>query len=152
MSVTAEELERRVERFQLTCREAGIKVTHQRLEIFREVAGSDNHPDAETLFHAVRARIHGVSLDTVYRTLWLLTDLGLIGTLGASRDRARFDANLAPHHHYICVECGLTADFENPDFNDLRIPAGVRNFGSVLTTQVEVRGLCRGCAGKRPKT
>jgi len=77
--------ERRLEHLSTTVREAGIKLTHQRLEIFRELAKTEEHPDAETLFRAVEVRVPTVSLDTVYRTLWMLRDLGLVTTLGPSR-------------------------------------------------------------------
>ncbi|MDA8177928.1 MAG: transcriptional repressor, partial [Deltaproteobacteria bacterium] len=85
------EIGRRLERFQAACRRAGVKLTHQRLEIFREIAGSTKHPDAETVYRGVRARVPTVSLDTVYRTLWLLDGLGLITTLGPRRESVRFD-------------------------------------------------------------
>ncbi len=109
------EVARRLERFRATAREAGIKLTHQRLEVFRELASTEDHPDAETVFHGVRERVPTVSLDTVYRTLWLLEDLGLIVTLGPRRERARFDANLDSHHHFICENCGLVRDFEHEE-------------------------------------
>ena len=78
-------------------------MTHQRLEIFREVASTIEHPDADTVFRAVQRRMPTVSLDTVYRTLWMLHDLGLVTTLGPQRNGVRFDANLERHHHYVCV-------------------------------------------------
>ena len=67
-----------------------------------------------------------VSLDTVYRTLWMLNDLGLITTLGPRRGSVRFDANLGTHHHYVCVRCGLTRDFESAELDELRIPRAVK--------------------------
>ena len=137
---------RRLEQFKAACKKAGVKLTHQRLEIFREIAASVEHPDAETVFRGVQARIPTVSLDTVYRTLWLLDGLGLITTLGPRRDSVRFDPNLEHHHHYVCVQCGLARDFESADLNVLTIPAPVKKFGSVVATQVEVRGVCAGCA------
>jgi Fur family peroxide stress response transcriptional regulator len=139
---------RRLDQFQAACRKAGVKLTHQRLEIFREIAGSAKHPDAETVFRGVRARVPTVSLDTVYRTLWLLDGLGLITTLGPRRESVRFDPNLEHHHHYVCVQCGLAKDFESADLNVLTIPASVREFGSVMATHAEVRGLCADCAKK----
>ena len=123
-----------------------MKLTHQRLEIFREIAGSTEHPDAETVFRGVRARVPTVSIDTVYRTLWLLDGLGLVTTLGPHRESVRFDPNLEHHHHYVCLRCGLAKDFENAELNALTIPASVKKYGSVLTTHVEVRGYCAGCA------
>jgi len=97
----------------------------------------------------VRARLPTVSLDTVYRTLWLLSDLGLVTSLGPRRDGIRFDANLDRHHHYLCQRCGLVRDFESAEFNGLRVPAAVRALGSVEDVHVEVRGLCGRCAALR---
>jgi Fur family peroxide stress response transcriptional regulator len=126
----------------------GVKMTHQRLEIFREVAKSGDHPDAETIYKGVRARVPAVSLDTVYRTLWLLLDLGLLTTLGPPRERVRFDANMTPHHHFICTKCGVAHDFYSEEFDHLRIPEAVNALGIVEKAQVEVRGLCSRCSKK----
>ena len=140
-----EELARQLDRLRAGIARAGIKLTHQRLEIFREVAGSGEHPDAETIYRGVRERVPSVSLDTVYRTLWLLLDLGLITTLGA-RDRVRFDGNMKPHHHFVCSKCGLTRDFYSDEFDHLQIPEAVHSFGSVQKAQVEVKGVCNRCS------
>jgi len=137
---------RRLEQFKAACRKAGVKPTHQRLEVFREIAANTEHPDAETVFRGVRERVPTVSLDTVYRTLWLLDGLGLITTLGPRRESVRFDPNLEHHHHYICVQCGRAEYFESADLNVLPILASVKKFGSIMTTHVEVRGLCAACA------
>jgi len=112
------------------------------------VAKTVDHPDAETIYRRVRDRMPTVSLDTIYRTLWLLVDLGLIQTLGPGRDRARFDANLDHHHHFVCVKCGLTRDFYSKDFDELALPDSLREYGRVDVTHVEARGLCLECAGK----
>jgi Fur family transcriptional regulator, peroxide stress response regulator len=149
MDVTTLELARRLGRFRAACRQAGVKVTHQRLEVFREVAASLEHPDAEAVFRVVRTRLPTVSLDTVYRTLSLLGDLGLVVPLGPRRESMRFDANLARHHHYVCLRCGLTRDFASPALDGLRLPGAVRDLGSVVAMQIEVRGLCAACARSR---
>ena len=146
MKVAGEELENRLGRFQAAAREKGIKLTHQRLEIFREVAASLEHPDAEAIHKALHPRLPTVSLDTVYRTLWLLNDLGLVATLGPRRESVRFDANTKPHHHYICVRCGLARDFESDELSRIPVPESVRCFGSVVSKHVEVRGVCEKCA------
>jgi Fur family peroxide stress response transcriptional regulator len=149
MKLDGIEITQQLEQFRAACKKRGVKLTHQRLEIFREVAASLEHPDAETVFRGVQTRMPTVSLDTVYRTLWLLNDLGLITTLGPRRESVRFDANLRHHHHYVCMRCGLVGDFESPELNILRIPNGVMEFGSVVSTHVEVRGLCAKCAGEQ---
>lgn len=152
MKTSEREAGKRMEHFERVCREAGVKHTHQRMEIFREVALRGDHPDAETVFQSVRERIPALSLDTVYRTLWLLSDLGLITTLGAHHERTRFDANLSRHHHFVCNRCGMTRDFNCDEFDDLEPPDEVKGFGRIETTHMEVRGLCRACAEKKPTT
>jgi Fur family peroxide stress response transcriptional regulator len=143
------EVARRLESFKAASKDAGVKLTHQRLEIFREVAASLEHPDAELVFRGVQKRMPTVSLDTVYRTLWLLDDLGLVTTLGPRRGSVRFDANLERHHHYVCVRCGLARDFESAALDALRVPDVAKGFGSVVTTHVEVRGVCEACAKRK---
>jgi Fur family peroxide stress response transcriptional regulator len=146
--VATNETARRIAQFKATAKDLGIKLTPQRLEIFREVASSLEHPDAETVYRAVHARMPTVSLDTVYRTLWMLGDLGLVSTLGVRRESVRFDANLKKHHHYVCVHCGLTRDFESAALHALRLPHTVKVLGSVLSTHIEVRGVCELCTNK----
>lgn len=99
----------------------------------------------------MQKRLPTVSLDTVYRTLWTLNDLGLIATLGPRRGRARFDANLKQHHHYVCVRCGKTCDFESDELNRIRVPRTAQGFGSIVSAHVEVRGVCRTCSRKTDK-
>ena len=134
--------------FETVCRDEGIKLTHQRMEIFREVAQTGDHPDADQIFQRVRDRMPTVSLDTVYRTLWLLKDLGLVVTLDSSHGRTRFDANLKSHHHFVCRQCGFTRDFFSIALDNIKLPDSVGSFGEIEATHVEVRGICRECALK----
>lgn len=141
-----DDIKKRVLTFEEGLKAAGIRLTPQRLEIIRVLAESNDHPDAETIHRTLRARMPTLSPDTVYRTLWLLLDLGLITTLGPSRGKARFDGNLAPHHHFVCTKCGLARDFTYPDYDRLSIPDVVKTFGSVERMEVEIRGVCADCA------
>ena len=145
MAIEESELNLRLRHFESVAKEAGIKLTHQRLEIFREIASSEEHPDAETVYNAVRHRMPTVSLDTVYRTLWLLNDLGIISTLGARREAIRFDANTNHHHHFVCTRCGMTRDFECAELDEIRIPDAAKKFGHVEAAHVDIRGICKRC-------
>ena len=148
MQIVKQDIDQRMARFNEICRKSGAKLTHQRLEIYREVAQTKDHPDAEAVFKGVRKRMPTVSLDTVYRTLWWLKDLGLIKTLGPPRERARFDANLGRHHHFICTQCGLIRDFYSETFSKLKLPESIQSMGYAEMTQVEVKGICHQCAAK----
>ena len=150
MEIDKLELEKRMAHFETIFRNEGIKLTHQRIEIYREVACTGDHPDAEQVFKRVRERLSTVSLDTVYRTLWLLRDLGLLTILGSSRERTRFDANLSGHHHFVCKECGYTCDFYSTEFDNFTLPDSVVNsLGDIETIHLEVRGVCRNCIVKK---
>jgi Fur family transcriptional regulator, peroxide stress response regulator len=120
-------------------------MTPQRLEILREVSHRTDHPDAELLFKAVRKRLPTVSLDTVYRTLWLFTEHGLLQTLGPRQTAIRFDPNLRAHHHYVCVNCERVWDVEESLVSPSDVSAAVSSLGTVVATHVEIRGLCSKC-------
>lgn len=141
--------EPRLERLRAACRARGIKLTPQRLEVFRAVVASDEHPTAEAVCRAVRRLLPTVSLDTVYRTLATLRELGLIAALGPRHESVRFDGNLARHHHFTCVRCGAIRDFTSEELDALALPPAAAAFGEVLESHVEVRGVCGRCAGAR---
>jgi len=148
MRFQTEILKRRMEFFKERLRNSEVKLTHQRMEVFREVAMSEEHPDAEKIFSSIRKRLPSISLDTVYRTLWSLLDLGLISTLGPPRKTVRFDANMDSHHHFVCTKCGMTRDFYSKKLDRLKIPESESILETVQGTQVEVKGICVKCSRK----
>ena len=148
MKIEAKEVERRIEMFSNFCRRYGAKVTHQRTEIYRELAGTNEHPDAETIYARVRKRIPTISLDTVYRTLRLLERRGLISRVGSLGERTRFDADTKRHHHFVCTGCGFMGDIYNDEWNDFRFPSDVMAMGTVNSVHIELRGLCKACQRK----
>ena len=126
------------------CRRLGIKATHQRVEIYRELAGTDEQTDATTVYRRVRRRIPAMSCDTVYRTLRLFEEKGMVSRVAHHGERARFDANMERHHHFVCKACDLVKDFRSEALDELPIPKPVETFGRVESAQVQVRGICRG--------
>ncbi|MBC8208302.1 MAG: transcriptional repressor [Desulfobulbaceae bacterium] len=140
------EFDERIKLFEQVCKSKNIKITHQRMEIFREIATAGDHSDAESIYQRVKERLPTISLDTVYRALWLFNDLGLIKTLGATRERTRFDANLNQHHHFTCSVCGLIRDIYAKDFDELKLPNSINEIGQPYSTHVEVRGVCLTCS------
>ncbi|MEW6555570.1 MAG: Fur family transcriptional regulator [Actinomycetota bacterium] len=148
MNPVRQEIASRMKRFEETLRQNGVKATHQRTEIYRAAMETADHPDAETIYRQVRRKIPSISLDTVYRNLWLYNDLGLVGALGPPRGRLRFDANTSPHHHFSCRGCGKLEDFESPAYDSLPLPERVRGMGEVEGVHVELKGLCNKCLKK----
>ena len=140
--------DRSLEMLREQCRQAGIKVTHQRLEIFREISRAKDHPSAEILYERLKRRLPTISLDTVYRTLATFEGLGLIKKVHLLSEQTRFDPDTGIHHHFICARCRKIIDFDWPDFDSVRPPEQTGQFGKVLGQQAELRGICKECLEK----
>ena len=151
MKRTTHELAAMTDNFTRALRGAGLRLTPQRREIYRETARTSDHPHLEMIYRNVLKKMPGVSLDTVYRTLDLFRELGLARTLRPFPDRIRFDANTASHHHFVCTGCGLTRDFSDPSLDTLEVPPAAGARGRVESAHVEVRGLCPACAAGKNK-
>lgn len=136
----------RMASFPELCLRAGIRVTHQRTEVYREVAAALDHPDVESIHRSVKKRIPQISLDTVYRTLRLFEEKGIITRVSYPGDRARFDGNTGQHHHFICTKCGLIRDFRSDELDAVRPRMKNVPCGRITSVQIELRGLCRRCA------
>jgi len=129
---------------------AGIRMTQQRIEVYLEVVRSRGHPSVAEVFQKVRERLPSISLDTVYRTLWKLSELGLISPLTSSGGGVRFDSKIEHHHHFICAKCGRTFDFDSRALDAIPIPGAVYDLGQVWDAHMEVRGICSDCSKKTP--
>jgi Fur family peroxide stress response transcriptional regulator len=138
--------------FAHACRKAGVRVTHQRTEVFRELASTTAHPSAEAVFEGVRNRIPAISRDTVYRTLAFLEEIGLVHRVDSLPGAVRYDANTDAHHHFVCTVCGAIKDFENHDLDAFTPPAEIKRWGTVERIQVQLRGRCSKCGSTKAAT
>ena len=141
-----------MDRFRDVLRSSGAKLTPQRVEIYRETARTCDHPDIAVVFRNVRKSMPTVSLDTVYRALDLFKRLGLVNALRPDETQMRFDADIRPHHHFICVRCGLTRDVFDRTLDRLEIPASAKGLGRVDSAHVALKGLCSNCLKGREET
>ncbi len=130
------------------CRRAGLKATHQRLEILREMLQAKDHPSAEQIHQRVLRRLPTVSLDTVYRTLAAFDQHGVIARVFSSASCVRYDPAPERHDHFVCVKCNRIMDCRVSGAGRLRVPATVRTMGTVERIQVEVRGVCIRCLNR----
>ena len=140
-----ETIENRIQDLKNVCHTTGMRVTEQRVIIFEEVVKSCEHPDAETVFQAVKKRIPSISFDTVYRTLASLEELGLIFRVDNQLPKARFDADKTPHHHFICVKCNEVFDVFLEEGEMLSIPKNTSKFGDIKDMNLQIRGVCNKC-------
>ncbi len=147
MTLTPVEIDRRVSEFMETCKREGVKVTYQRLVIFKEIASSEEHPDAETIYKRVRRKLPTISFDTVYRATSTLERLGVISRLHIQSDRMRLDANTKPHHHFVCTNCGLVRDVYISGLENFKIPHELDTCDKVHSLYIELQGICCDCTG-----
>ena len=141
-------MDNKVKAFEGRCRIAGLKLTHQRLEIYRELASTYDHPGADDVYKRVQKRMPSLSLDTVYRTLLTFEQFGLAVRVHAFDDRARFDADVSPHQHLACTRCKSIQDFEWEAFEEMKLPAKVKKWGQVDSKHVVLQGICSECLKK----
>lgn len=128
-----------------TADRVGRRRTRQREAILEAVRSTTVHPDAQWVYDAVRQQMPRVSLGTVYRNLSLLAQHGLIRQIPTVGGYARFDGNLLPHGHLVCLRCDRIEDLPLDDnFEGLQpgaVASGFRN----LSLQVRMRGICPSC-------
>ncbi len=148
MKIARDTVEKRMAEFREACERGGLKLTHQRLEIYRELVATEEHPDAETIHRRVRKRIPTISQDTVYRNLKLLAQEGLISIVGMSHESLRFDANMGNHHHFVCVQCGLIRDFCASTIDTSTMPEEAKTYGVPVSMHMEVKGVCHNCQAR----
>lgn len=134
-----------LEPFHQACLTSGLKVTHQREQIYLYLAASSSHPTAETIYNSLKSSLPSLSLDTVYRTLSTLEQHHLIKRLQTVHAQARYEANMTDHHHFICLVCDKVIDFHWPDFAQSPLPADLSRIGSILGRTVSVSGICKAC-------
>ncbi|HXZ88234.1 MAG TPA: transcriptional repressor [Candidatus Binataceae bacterium] len=140
----------RLAEFAERCRVRGLAVTPQRLAIIEALLNSTDHPRAERIFDEVRQRHPHISLATVHRTLETLCRIGEARKVTALHDSARYDGNLKPHHHVICVRCRRIRDVEISGFGRVLQQAGGLEGFEPLGWSLEVQALCQACQKKAP--
>lgn len=148
MDITRVAVEGRLAAFRQRCGKLGLALTPQRLAIYQVLAGDDSHPGAEDIFRRVKPDLPSLSLGTVYRTLELFEEHGLVSRIHAFSDQTRFDANLETHHHLVCIRCHRVIDFQDARLERLPIEPTAPNGFQVLSHRIHLLGLCRNCQEK----
>ena len=143
--MTNEMIQQRVAEFIEQSKELGIKVTPQRIAIYRELASTDQHPSTETIYKKIKDYYPNISLTTVYRTLETFEKLGLISVVNVLYNAARYDANLDPHHHIVCTECKKVEDVYDECLNNLDISNKTLGDYKVEGYSLLLSGVCTSC-------
>jgi Fur family transcriptional regulator, peroxide stress response regulator len=136
----------RTEVFTQTLRQAGLRLTPQRLAICRLLATTDRHPTAQMIFDDLRVEYPSMSLATVYNTLDVLVQLNMIHSLGSAGDDAEhYDGNTDPHINLACISCHRVIDLESPQVQTLEREVAENSGYHLLGARFMYYGLCPEC-------
>ena len=124
----------------------GYKVTPQRLAICKLLLSSKDHPSADQIYQEVKKQYPTISLATVYFTLDLLKDLGLVQELGFSDRSSRYDPNISPHINIICPKCGKIYDYEAANVKKLWSQIVAEMSFTPLRQRLDIYTLCDKCS------
>ena len=107
---------------------------------------SKAHPSAETIYTNLKTQIPNLAMGTVYRNLTLFKQQGMVSSVATVSGVERFDANTAPHVHFICTDCDAVIDLHEMDIPET-LNATAESFcgGQVAGCQLSFTGICRNC-------
>jgi Fur family ferric uptake transcriptional regulator len=128
-------------RIERLCVERGLKMTGQRRLIARVLSEAEDHPDVEELYRRASALDNRISVATVYRTVRLLEEKGIVERRDFGGGRARFDPTDRGHHyHLIDVDTGKVIEFEDAEFDTLARAIAERLGFSLADQRLELFG------------
>lgn len=132
------------------CAQRGLRITEQRRVIARVLSESSDHPDVEKLHERATAIDPGISIATVYRTVRLFEEAGILDRHDFGEGRARYEAAPEAHHdHMIDVETGNVIEFVDPELEALQRQIAERLGFRLVDHRMELYGVKIGSDGGR---
>ena len=124
---------------------SGVRLTPQRFMVLEVLAANPGHVTAERVLAGVQARYPHVNKTTVYRTLDLLTDLGMVAMTHMGGNQYEYELVESPHHHLICKRCGHAVERPDSTLNPLRRLIEQEHGFRPCFDHFALFGLCGGC-------
>ncbi|MBP2632571.1 MAG: perR 1 [Firmicutes bacterium] len=129
-------------------REKGFKVTPQRLAIYDVLYNTTEHPSAEVIFNQLQPHYPTMSLATVYKTIEILREIGLVQVLNVGEDSFRYDANTENHPHVRCMVCKRVDDIFEVDTSEFVAKVAQKTAYQLTGQQFYFYGVCPDCQTK----
>jgi Fur family peroxide stress response transcriptional regulator len=139
-----------VDRFTQLCRSHGLKVTPQRVAVYKALKKAKDHPCADKIHKQLLADFPNISLDTVNRTLLTFARIKIIDVVEGQGDPRRFDPNLETHHHFYCLSCNAIIDFHDPDLTYVQLPEEITRSFTITGKRLCLTGYCSQCRNHAP--
>jgi Fe2+ or Zn2+ uptake regulation protein len=121
------------------------RLTKQRSAVMRAL-GTREHLTAETILERVRGDIPGVSLGTIYRTLDILREIGLVQVFSFAGSAARYEAALDKHHHLLCLVCRKLIDVRTAGIGELARQIAESERFEDIDFALTIAGRCEDCS------
>ncbi|MFC1984311.1 Fur family transcriptional regulator [Chloroflexota bacterium] len=126
--------------------ELGYRLTPQRMMVLSAIENSDDHISAEEIYAQIVTKYPQVNISTVYRTLELLKQLGLVTETDLGGGRVRYhSAEKGHHHHLVCEKCGEIIDVDESTLTRLQDVLLHRYNFSARLSHLAIFGLCESC-------
>ena len=151
MYMTNRNEQQKLERLQEVCKERGLRLTPQRIMIYRELIKSKDHPSADIVYKAIHRILPNISFDTVNRTVTTFAEIGLLRVVEGYGEPKRFDPHTEQHHHFRCVTCNRILDFDDASYDQLSIPQDIEKAFTVLNKRVVIEGICDRCGQRKDR-
>ncbi|MEO5596980.1 MAG: Fur family transcriptional regulator [Novosphingobium sp.] len=124
------------------CAQRGLRITDQRRVIARVLSDSTDHPDVDKLHARAAAIDPGISIATVYRTVRLFEEAGILDRHDFGDGRSRYEASPEAHHdHMIDVESGIVIEFVDPELEALQRQVAERLGYRLVDHRMELFGV-----------
>ena len=127
-----------------------LKLTPHRELILETFLDHEGHRSVEDIYRTLRALDPRIGYTTVYRTMKLLTECGLAREIDLADGITRYEHlyNHQHHDHMICMECGESFEFLNPEIESLQDEASIELGFKVLDHRLQIYGVCRSCRSR----
>lgn len=134
-------------------RATGKRITPQRKLVLDILARANVHLDANEIFEQGRRQDVSLSLATVYRTLSILKETGVVHELHLDGEHHHYElGGKEEHSHLVCLECGMVIEVDASAFAEAATAAGAAHDFKIDSAQVELLGICAKCREQQQET
>ncbi len=142
-------MKKEIEIFEEYLKTKSLNLTRERKLILNEVFSNDGHLEADEIFFRLRRDRKDVSRATVYRTLGLLVDCGLVRKVYLGEDHIHYEHTFGHihHDHLVCLKCGNVIEFSDKKIEKLQSSVCREKGFEELSHTVQIFGYCKGCRG-----
>ncbi|MBM7614406.1 transcriptional regulator PerR [Alkaliphilus hydrothermalis] len=127
-------------------KEGSCKITPQRIAVYNALKDNLNHPNAEAIYNQLAPTYPTISLATVYKSLDLFAELGLIQIINIGENSFRYDCKPTSHPHVICTKCHKVEDLEGDFFSGLSSIVEEKKNYQIQRQQLSFFGICPECS------